>query len=161
MNIKSQKGAAVVEFAVILPLLLLILFGIIEFGFIFYNQALLTNASREGARRAIVFRTDGTTNDRIIPTSDVENAINSYLYSGSDLRLVSFDTDNLTATIGTSSGTTAINPVTPGSTSDIAVTVGEYVEVKVNYDYNFLILPSFAGIPDFLELTGKTTMRAE
>ena len=52
----NQNGAAVVEFAVVLPLLLLIVFGIIEFGFLMYNQAMLTNASREGARAGIVAR---------------------------------------------------------------------------------------------------------
>jgi Flp pilus assembly protein TadG len=161
MNVNSQKGAAVVEFAVILPLLLLILFGIVEFGFIFYDQALLTNASREGARRAIVYRTDSS-NNRIIPSGDVEQAINDYLYSGSDLRLVSFGTDNLTASIDTDSGTTTLDPdLNPGTNIDISVTQGSYILVEVNYDYDFLLLPSIAGIPQTINLTGKTTMRAE
>ena len=56
MRIKfaSQKGAAMVEFALILIPLLLITFGIIEFGLLMYNQQVLTNASREGARAGIV-----------------------------------------------------------------------------------------------------------
>ena len=56
MRIKfaSQKGAAMVEFALILIPLLLITFGIIEFGMFMYNQQVLTNASREGARAGIV-----------------------------------------------------------------------------------------------------------
>ncbi|APG25741.1 TadE/TadG family type IV pilus assembly protein [Syntrophotalea acetylenica] len=160
MNFRSQKGAAVVEFAVVLPLLLLIVFGIIEFGFIFYNKALLTNASREGARRAIVFRTDSTTGNRIIPVSDVENAIHNYLYSGNDLRLVSFGTDNLTATIETDSGVSTLNPASPGSSNE-QVTQGEYVVIDVSYDYDFLLLPSLGGIPDAIKLNGITTMRAE
>ena len=47
-----MKGAAVVELAVVLPLLLTIVFGIIEFGWIFMVRETLTNASREGCRVA-------------------------------------------------------------------------------------------------------------
>jgi Flp pilus assembly protein TadG len=53
-TMNSQRGAAVVEFAFVLPLLLVILFGIIEFSFLLYDKAMLTNASREGARVGIV-----------------------------------------------------------------------------------------------------------
>lgn len=53
------KGLAAVEFALILPLLLLLLFGIINFGILMYDQAVVTNAAREGARWAAV-RTSAT-----------------------------------------------------------------------------------------------------
>ena len=55
-KITEEKGASAVEFAIILPLLVVFLFGIIEFGIIFYDKAMITNASREGARKGIVFR---------------------------------------------------------------------------------------------------------
>lgn len=45
------------EFALVLPVLLLILFGIIEFGLVMFDQAVITNASREGARAGIVLKT--------------------------------------------------------------------------------------------------------
>ena len=48
-----ERGAAVVEFAIVLPFLMLLLIGIIELGLLFYNQQVLTNASREGARSGI------------------------------------------------------------------------------------------------------------
>ena len=47
---RQDQGAAAVEFAVILPVLLLIVFGIIEFGFVFNTQIALTQAAREGVR---------------------------------------------------------------------------------------------------------------
>lgn len=50
---KNNQGAALVEFAIVLPLLLLLLVGMIEFGLLFYNKQVLTNASREGARVGI------------------------------------------------------------------------------------------------------------
>ena len=48
------RGATAVEFAIILPLFLLILFGIISLGFAFFIWNDMTNAAREGARRLSV-----------------------------------------------------------------------------------------------------------
>ena len=50
----SINGQSVLEFALVLPLLLLLTFGVIEFGFFVYNQQIITNAAREGARAGIV-----------------------------------------------------------------------------------------------------------
>lgn len=47
---RAENGVAAVEMAIILPLLMVILFGIINFGTVFYNYIVLTNAAREGAR---------------------------------------------------------------------------------------------------------------
>lgn len=46
----SERGAAAVEFALIVPVLLLLLFGIIEFGRVYNAQIELSGAAREGAR---------------------------------------------------------------------------------------------------------------
>lgn len=51
---KDENGQALVEFALILPLFLLLIMGIIQFGFIFSGQITLTSAAREGARLAVV-----------------------------------------------------------------------------------------------------------
>ncbi len=48
------RAAAVVEFAVVLPLLLTILFGIIEYGWVFMVRQTLQTAAREGARVAVL-----------------------------------------------------------------------------------------------------------
>ncbi|WP_422444893.1 TadE family protein [Thermoanaerobacterium sp. DL9XJH110] len=55
---KSQKGQAMVELALILPVIVLILFGILEFGRIFYSYIVITYAAREGARAGAVGKTD-------------------------------------------------------------------------------------------------------
>ncbi len=51
---RRARAAAVVEFAVVLPLLLTILFGIIEYGWVFMVRQTLQTAAREGCRVAIL-----------------------------------------------------------------------------------------------------------
>jgi Flp pilus assembly protein TadG len=49
---RADRGAAAVEFALVLPVLLLLLFGIIDFGRMVHAKVTLTEAAREGARTA-------------------------------------------------------------------------------------------------------------
>jgi Flp pilus assembly protein TadG len=46
----EDRGAAAVEFGLILPVLVLLLLGIVEFGYAFFSQITLTHAAREGVR---------------------------------------------------------------------------------------------------------------
>jgi Flp pilus assembly protein TadG len=48
----SERGANVIEMAIVLPLLLLLIMGILDFGFLFQRYVVLTNAAVEGARVA-------------------------------------------------------------------------------------------------------------
>jgi hypothetical protein len=68
-GIWGNRGAAVVEFALLFLLLMIIVFGIIEFGFIWLQSDYIANAAREGARVA------ATGQDQ----SEIENAVKSYL----------------------------------------------------------------------------------
>jgi len=52
--LKKEKGASAVEFALILPILLMLVFGIFQFGIAYNNWIALTHAAREGARLAAV-----------------------------------------------------------------------------------------------------------
>lgn len=71
---KTRRGAAVVEFAVVAPLFFLLVFGMIEFGRMVMVQQILTNASREGARQAVL---DG------VSDSDVQTTVSGYLSNAS------------------------------------------------------------------------------
>ena len=62
---KVQRGAAAVEFALILPVLVILLLGTIEGSLAMYDKAVITNASREGARAGIVARRIPQTNPDI------------------------------------------------------------------------------------------------
>jgi Flp pilus assembly protein TadG len=53
-RIRSQKGQSLVEFALVLPVFVVILFGIMEFGRLWEISNVLTSAAREGARVAAV-----------------------------------------------------------------------------------------------------------
>ena len=53
---RSEKGQTMVEFAMVLPLLCVLLFGVIQFGILFNNYVTLTDAVRAGARKAAVSR---------------------------------------------------------------------------------------------------------
>ena len=54
---RRERGAAAIEFALLLPAFLLVIAGIVDFGRAFFTQIELTNAAREGARAAVVSTT--------------------------------------------------------------------------------------------------------
>ena len=51
---RSERGAELVEFALVFPLLLLATLGIVDFGLMFQRYEVLTNAAREGARVSVL-----------------------------------------------------------------------------------------------------------
>lgn len=63
LKLNNQKGQALVEMALILPLLLLLLFGIFEFSRIYSAQLIVTHSAREGARAAAVGTLDAEVED--------------------------------------------------------------------------------------------------
>jgi len=67
---RKRCGAAVVEFALVAPVFFLLVFGMIEFGRMVMVQQIITNASREGARIAVL---DGTT------AAEVQSTVSNYL----------------------------------------------------------------------------------
>jgi len=66
-NRRSRRGAVAAEMAIVLPIFILAMIGIIEFGRAVMVQQILVNAAREGARRAIV---QGATNDEVMELVD-------------------------------------------------------------------------------------------
>jgi Flp pilus assembly protein TadG len=68
-----ERGAELVEFALVFPMLLLVMLGIMDFGFMFQRYEVLTAAAREGARVAIL---PGYSD------ADVQTRVNAYLTAG-------------------------------------------------------------------------------
>src|ERR671933_885188 len=56
IQIRDQQGQTMTEFALVLPVLALVLFAVIQFGIVFNNYVTLTDATRAGARKAAVSR---------------------------------------------------------------------------------------------------------
>ncbi len=57
-KIKREQGQTMAEFTFVLPILVALVFGIIQFGITFNNYVTLTDAARAGARKAVVSRDD-------------------------------------------------------------------------------------------------------
>ena len=72
-RIRSEKGAALIEAAITVPIILLIAVGIFEFGRAYQTWQVLTNAAREGARLAVI---SGTTD------ADVTARVRNYMSAG-------------------------------------------------------------------------------
>lgn len=146
MNLKNQKGTAVVEFAIVLPMLVLLLFGIIEFSLLFYNKAMITNASREGARAGIVYDQDLVNGVNHPIDSKIETVVDNYLGSN----LITFG-----------GGTPSTIITREGDASGNALTI------TVTYPYDFLVIPGIivglfnGSMNPSLTLQAVTLMRME
>ena len=128
---RTDAGQAAVEFALVLPLFVLLVFAICEFGRVWMNQHVLTTASRAGVRVGILPASN---------TSDVASAVNSFLTSaGLDLAKANVQMSG----VGSSTSPGAITTVT------------------VSYDFSVLtggLIPMLQGT---ITLNSTTTMRHE
>lgn len=83
--IRKNRGQSVIEFALILPLLLVILFGITEFGRAWMTLNLLTSAAREGARLAVVTAPDwNAVTQRVTDVCNSAGVTPTITYAGPD-----------------------------------------------------------------------------
>jgi Flp pilus assembly protein TadG len=71
-RLRSERGAEVVEFALVLPMLLLLGLGIFDFGMLFQRYEVVTNAAREGARAGAVGLTE----------AQIASIVQTYLTAG-------------------------------------------------------------------------------
>lgn len=164
--IKSEKGATLIEFVLVLPILVMFLFAIIEFSVMMYDKAVVTLGSREGARAAVVWRPE---TNFFLDTTEVGVEIDHFLgVVGTDppTRLISFGnaTTALDSYIIEWSPPMDINGLWNWDSSSYDPSTDEYMRVIVRYRYDFMVLryiPEFIGLPDNITLQGETIMRME
>jgi Flp pilus assembly protein TadG len=90
-KLRDERGQALTEFALVLPILALLLFGVIQFGITFNNYLTLTDAVRAGARKGAVARHLTTNREAAVEQTVVDAA--------TDLKLSDLD-----VTVGVSPG---------------------------------------------------------
>ncbi len=130
----NDRGAVAAEFALLLPVLMLILFGAIEFGMMMYGREVVTNATREGARYGIVAQSPPVTSGQMITQA----------------------TTYLTGT--------GVNPASViFSVPACCGVTGTPVTLSATYQYPWLIpyIPTILGVPSPLPISITTTMRHE
>ncbi len=132
---RTKAGTSVVEMAIVLPLLLLLVFAIGDFGIAYTRWNSLTNAVREGARAGVVFRAPC---NAATVTSDVENTVS-----------------NFAASSGLASGT-----LTTTVTNSCAGT-GTQLTVTSTVPYDYIAISALAGLGPTLNLSARSVMRNE
>jgi Flp pilus assembly protein TadG len=139
---RGARGAELVEFAFVLPLLLFVVLGIIDFGFLFHDYEVVTNAAREGSRLKSLADTYGD--------ADVTARVQNYIsFGGLDPNLV------IVPPI------TAVSiPINAGGT---VFASGNQVTVQYPHQLRFLgaISGFFNGSFGTVTLTASSTMRSE
>lgn len=133
VKLNNQAGVAAVELAIILPLIVMILFGAIEFGLLFYNKAVITNATRVAARA-------GTSG---VVDTEMRNIIGSYC----NANLINLGGNNSLDTA------TDIQIDGPDGDNDITVTI--------DYGYNFIFAGLIGLNMNTLKIHADTVMRME
>lgn len=156
---KSEKGVSAIEFALIAPLLFVLTFGIIEFGILLFDKAVVTNASREGARKAVLYNTP-------LPYTvpEIEAVVNNY-------------TSNYLISLGSPTAVSSIDvkcydpddpttPLPPPCTDPARPLTHFDAKVTVTYPYSFLVFSNIiklvgGNITNTLPIKGETRMRME
>ncbi len=137
---RSERGAALVEFALVAPLLFLLLFGIVEFGMAFNDFIAVRNGSREGARTAVVNDVNGAPSCTI--TGSPANAATKAIVCKTKSR-IGLDEDDVKVRISLD-----------------GTAIGDTVTVCASYPVQSgsgLLAPLLSG----KTLTSKVTMRLE
>jgi Flp pilus assembly protein TadG len=128
----GEQGAAAVEFALLAPIFIMIVFGIISFGLVFAQQLGLSNGARQGARTGVV---KGITCAQIY--ADAQDASGTVGMGGSSVTVAITRGATAAAATNPCGSTPATSTTQPCSGS----TAGDSVYVKTSYTSQLIIPP--------------------
>jgi Flp pilus assembly protein TadG len=149
-GIRGEQGAVAVEFAIILPVLMLLVFGIIDFGHAWYMEHVMSDASREGARYGTRYKTD-VTGHRILPKNLSPTADNYVL-----------TTWGLTSRLPTDASPHVTLGGTGATETNASILAGEDFIVTITATKNWFVLGSLIpGFGSSKTLSVATTMTCE
>lgn len=151
----GQRGATLVEFAIILPLLLLLLFAIMEFGRLGFFYAEVWTAAREGARHATTIGDgDGDNIPNFVDCGDIETrALAKVTMQGITPAEITIEYFDSSGTAIASCEGSLDDPTESGN-----IDRGTQIEVTVTRDYD-AIVPLIGGFVDGVPL-GSTQRRS-
>ena len=133
---RRERGTSTVEMAIVLPLLLMLVFAIGEFGIAFTQWQTLTNAAREGARTGVLFRGGSCASATV--KGQISAIVATYMAASG---------------IQTNSVATTSSGECSGSGTPLTVTA--------QLPYTFAALPGLAGLESSITLSATSTMRNE
>lgn len=147
---RNNRGAALVEFAIVVLLLLTLVFGIIEFGLAIKDYLTISHAAREGARLASLGGPTGNITTRI------------------DNSAIALDTGSLSITLQTRTGDsgswTALGNVSDGTNTYNSANAGDQIQVIVSYPHELTTGSLFApilGEDGVIDLSSSIVTRRE
>lgn len=150
----GDDGAQLVEFALIIPILLLLVFGIINFGYAFGQQLSLNQAAREGARKAVVTKGAPST------VADGANSIESFVEGATGGLINPASAIDVTTQIQDEPSSGAFGAFQPaGETCADYTRFGGQLRVTATYQSSWLV-PLLLPI-DAPNLTAVATFRCE
>ena len=141
---RTESGAVAVEFALVVPVLLLVLFGIVDFGLMINRDSLVNNSAREAARRGTLVPEHGA----------IEEVAESVLESlPGDVAVI--------VTCEKPDGTGCTVPDTDAGVAGNIAT-GDAIIVEVEYEHDWItFLPTTIGQGDATTLSKTIRMRVE
>ncbi|MBT0652965.1 TadE/TadG family type IV pilus assembly protein [Geomobilimonas luticola] len=156
----NSKGQTIVETAIILPILLILVLGIFEFGRAMYIKNTLNNAARAGARAAVVLPTyDATSRPTGLSPKAGEPLNTACSFNNENKSVYEIVCGSLTSGIPRGETTVSISAFTSYSTATTAPTTGDRITVSVTWA-NFQTVVSKI-IPLGNGLSGEASMRYE
>ena len=140
LRVRQRKGQALAEMAILLPVLLLLVFGMIEMSNAWRTFQVVTNSAREGTRVAIL-----TSSDRADVLARIESSMlaGGLVYDESRITLQCFEAADPENQIG-----------------DVCTSSGQVARIRIAYPFTFQVLGRLGGLAP-ITIASTSTMRHE